>query len=104
MDNKIPSHTPNTHKITITVTEIEGTCSAGFKVGDKIVIKRPRICLNETDNLCINALSAMMPYIRQWSSEPFPPNARSIIHCPDAGPMRGGHGSVIFKIKSEKLR
>lgn len=92
-----------THRITVTVKEIEGVCTAGLKVGDKIVIRVPRIDVRATDNLCMNALSALMPYIRQWSTEPFPPNARSFVCCPDPGPGKGGRGHVLFEIRSERI-
>jgi hypothetical protein len=52
----------------------------------------------------MNALSAMMPYIRQWSMEPFPPTAREFVSCPDPGPEKGGRGHVFFHIKSEKIK
>jgi len=97
-------YTKMTHKITVTVAEIQGVCTAGFKAGDKIVIRMPRIDVRETDNLCMNALSALMPYVRQWSTEPFPPNARSIVCCPDPGPEKGGRGHVFFHIQSERIK
>ena len=85
-----------THKITITVTEIQGRCFAGLKVGDKIVIRAPIIDVRESDNICMNAFSAMMPYIRQWLMEPFPLTARVDVCCPDPGPEKGGRGHVGF--------
>jgi uncharacterized repeat protein (TIGR04076 family) len=96
-------YTKITHKITITVKEVQGVCSAGLKVGDKIVVKVPRIDVRETDNICINGLNSLIPYLRQWSTEPFPPNARSIVCCSDPGPQNGGLGHVLFEIKSEKI-
>jgi len=72
------------------VTEIQGRCFAGLKVGDKIVIRVPIIDVRESDNICMNAFSAMMPYIRQWSMEPFPLTARVDVCCPDPGPEKGG--------------
>jgi uncharacterized repeat protein (TIGR04076 family) len=101
------SHKPYvavTHRITISVKEIEGICTAGLKVGDKIVIRVPRIDVRETDNLCMNALSALMPYLRQWSTEPYPPNARPFVSCPDPGPKKGGKGHVLFQITSERIK
>jgi uncharacterized repeat protein (TIGR04076 family) len=93
-----------THRITISVKEIEGICTAGLKVGDKIVIRVPKIDVRETDNLCMNALSALMPYLRQWSTEPYPLNARPFVSCPDPGPQKGGRGHVLFQITSERIK
>jgi uncharacterized repeat protein (TIGR04076 family) len=92
-----------TNKITVTVIEKEGICSAGLKVGDKIVFRVPRIDVRETDNLCMNALSCLMPYVRQWSTSPIPANARPYICCSDPGPNKGGRGHVIFEIQSTPL-
>ena len=52
------------YKIVLEVVKVphEG-CAAGYKVGDKIVIEDPKIVLNELTNVCLYALSALMPYI-----------------------------------------
>ena len=88
-------------KITVTVKEVQGICTAGLRIGDRIVIRVPRIDVRETDSLCLGALSALMPYVRQWSSEPVPHNARSFISCPDPGPDKGGRGHVLFHIETD---
>lgn len=93
-----------THKVTATVVEKEGVCTAGLKVGDKIVFRIPRIDLKETQTLCMNALNCLMPYVRQWSTAPLPQNARPYVCCSDPGPGKGGKGHVTFHLEQEKLR
>jgi uncharacterized repeat protein (TIGR04076 family) len=94
-----------THKVTATVVEKEGVCSAGMKVGDKIVFRVPRIDLRETtDNLCMNALNCLTPYVRQWSTAPLPQNARPYVCCSDPGPGKGGKGHVVFHLEHESLK
>lgn len=95
--------TKSSHEIMVTVIEVQGTCSAGLKAGDKMVIRMPRIDVKRSDDMCISALGSLMPFIRQWSTEPFPPNARSTICCPDPGPKRGGKGHVFFQIQSLEI-
>ena len=87
-------------EIVIEVKEVIGRCNAGYKVGEKIVLKLPNVDLDKTDRICMGALNSLQPYIRQFSGESvLPSNARSIIHCPDPGPGKGGKGSVIFRIR-----
>jgi uncharacterized repeat protein (TIGR04076 family) len=93
-----------THKVTATVVEKEGICSAGLKVGDKIVFRVPRIDLRETDNICMNAVNCLMPYVRQWSTAPLPQNAREYVCCSDPGPGKGGKGHVTFRLQQQSLR
>ena len=96
-------YTKVTHKITITTKEVKGVCVAGFKPGHKITVKVPRVILDETDTVCVNAMSSIMPYIRQFSTEPLPPNARNFVACSDPGPGRGGHGNVLFEITHTRI-
>lgn len=93
-----------THKITATVVDKEGVCTAGLKVGDKVVFRVPRIDLKETTSICMNALNCLMPYVRQWSTSPLPPNARPFVCCSDPGPGKGGKGHVTFELTHEPLR
>ena len=92
-----------THKVTATVVEKEGVCSAGLKVGDKIVFRVPRIDLRETDKICMNAVVCLVSYVRQWSTAPLPQNARPYVCCSDPGPGKGGKGHVIFKLEQQSL-
>lgn len=92
-----------TYKIIVRVKEVRGTCTAGLKVGDRMTIRCPGVDLKETDGICINALSALMPFLRQHSLDPLPSNARFRTVCPDPGPEKGGRGSVLFEISREKI-
>ena len=93
-----------THKVIATVVEKEGVCTAGLKVGNKIVFRVPRIDLKETDAICMNALNCLMPYVRQWSTSPLPQNARPYVCCSDPGPGKGGKGHVVFHLEHESLK
>ena len=46
----------------IEVCEIRGKCPV-HKVGDRIVIDGPRIVLEETDAVCVHALSSLLHYV-----------------------------------------
>ena len=87
-------------EIIIEVKDVFGHCNAGYKVGEKIVLSLPLVDLVQTDRICLGALNSLIPYVRQFSEVgDLPANARSVIHCPDPGPEKGGKGSVIFRIK-----
>lgn len=92
-------HALHAGEVVVTVHSVEGICTAGMKVGDRIVLRGPRIKTAETDNLCVNALSALAPYLRQWGSKPVAPTARPYVCCPDPGPGKGGRGHVIFHLQ-----
>ncbi len=86
------------YRITATVKEVTGLCQAGMRPGSKVSFVVPRVDLEHTDKICINAMSALMPFIRQFSFEKLSHNARAFISCPDPGPTKGGHGNVLFEI------
>ena len=44
-------------------------CAAGYKIGDRIVIEDPKILLKESTNLCLYALSSLIPYLTPLSRE-----------------------------------
>lgn len=86
-------------EIIIKVKEVSGHCNAGYKVGEKIVLRLPLVDLAKTDRICLGALNSLIPYVRQFDSvSELPSNARPLIRCPDPGPEKGGKGSVIFRI------
>jgi len=86
------------YRITVTAKEVKGLCLAGLGPGDRVSMVLPRVDLENTDRICVNAMSALMPFIRQFSSEELPYNARAFVSCPDPGPTKGGHGNVLFEI------
>ncbi len=86
------------YRITATVKEVTGLCLAGMKPGCKVSFVLPGVDLKHTDRICANAMSALIPFIRQFSSEKLPYNARAFVSCPDPGPSKGGHGNALFEI------
>ena len=57
------------YKLILEVTQVPKKCAAGYKIGDKIVIEDPKIMLNESTNVCLYALSSLMPYLTPLSRE-----------------------------------
>lgn len=57
------------YKLILEVTQVPKKCVAGYKIGDKIVIEDPKIMLNESTNVCLYALSSLMPYLTPLSRE-----------------------------------
>jgi len=57
------------YKIILEVTHVPQKCSAGYKIGDKIVIQDPTIVLNESTNVCLYAPSSLLPYLTPLSRE-----------------------------------
>ena len=91
------------YRIIVTAKEVHGLCQAGLKPGDRMSIIVPRVDLENTDRICVNAVSALMPFIRQFTDENLAYNARAFITCPDPGPKRGGHGNVLFEVTRELI-
>jgi uncharacterized repeat protein (TIGR04076 family) len=90
----------------ITVHEIKGNCPV-HRVGDKIVIKNPKIDLANTDALCTHALPTILHYAlildRDWcpvklglTKKIDPDNA--YLQCLDPGEPYTDGGTVVFKI------
>jgi len=57
------------YKVVLEVIQISEKCAAGYKIGDKIVIEDPKIVLKESTNVCLYALSALMPYLISLTRE-----------------------------------
>jgi len=57
------------YKVVLEVVRVPKQCAAGFEVGDKMVIEDPKIVLNETSNVCLYALSSLMPYLISLTRE-----------------------------------
>ena len=80
-----------------TVVRVTGTCNAGYKSGDKIIVNLDNACINKeaSRNLCIFAIStilANMSRIRRGEN--------ALASCPD--PATGLGGNVIFRIIKEE--
>jgi uncharacterized repeat protein (TIGR04076 family) len=97
------------YRLIITVNEIRGKCPV-FNVGDKIVIKQPKIVLEKTDNLCVHALGAMfsmvIPLSKGISFKDLgltkEEEDKGYLQCLDPGKPYTSGGTVIFEIKREK--
>ena len=91
----------------IEVCEIRGKCPV-HKVGDKIVIDDPRIVLEETDAVCVHALSSLLHYVLALEEGADPvklglskPEDRehAYIQCVDPGEPYTKGGTVIFRCR-----
>jgi len=57
------------YKVTLEVTGTKGHCAAGYKIGEKIVVKDPVIDMKESDRVCLYALGALLPYLTALGRE-----------------------------------
>jgi uncharacterized repeat protein (TIGR04076 family) len=94
----------------IEVCEVRGYCPV-YTVGDKMVIDDPKIVLEETDALCVHALSSLLHYVLVLDRGGDPvelglskPEDRenAYIQCVDPGEPYTHGGTVIFKIRRIK--
>ena len=94
----------------IEVVKVRGYCPV-YKVGNKMVIDDPKIVLEETDALCVHALSSLLHYvlILQRGGDPVElgltkPEDRehAYIQCLDPGEPYTHGGTVIFKVRRIK--
>lgn len=91
----------------IQVCEIRGTCPV-HNIGDRIVIDGPRIVLEETDAVCVHALSSLLHYVialddnvdsvKLGLSKP-EDHKNAYIQCVDPGEPYTSGGTVIFRCK-----
>ena len=80
-----------------TVRRVTGTCNAGYKVGDQIIINRDTACIDKqrSDNLCIFALNAILNSLCRIE-----PGKPAFASCPD--PATGLGGNVLFDLVEER--
>lgn len=57
------------YKLVLEVVQVPQKCAANYKIGDKIVIDDASISLKESTNVCLYALSSLMPYLTPLSRE-----------------------------------
>ncbi len=98
------------YRLIIKVQEIRGKCPV-HRVGDRITIEMPRLVLEETENICIHALTAMQTILqalaRGYSAKQLgmgPRDDEAYVQCPDPGPPYTQGGTVIFKIRRVPLQ
>lgn len=80
-------------KAIATVVRVTGTCNAGYKVGDKVVVNLENACVDkeQSDSLCIFALSAILANMSRIRG-----NEKTLASCPD--PATGLGGNVLFSV------
>lgn len=88
------------YRIVLQVKEVKGDCSAGYRVGDKIVVERGSIVSEKSSNVCLYAIGALLPYLtvayRKVPEDDWI-NLIGTLQCPD--PVN----TVVFKVLREKL-
>ena len=92
----------------IKVCDIKGKCPV-HKVGDKIVVDDPRIVLEETDAVCVHALSSLLHYVIALDEGVDPrklglskERENAYIQCVDPGEPYTSGGTVIFRCRRIK--
>jgi hypothetical protein len=76
------------YRITATAKEVKGLCLSGLRSGDRVSMILPQVDMRNTDKICVNTISALMPFVRQFSSEQLPYNTRAVVSSPDPGPTQ----------------
>jgi uncharacterized repeat protein (TIGR04076 family) len=94
----------------IEVHEIRGECPV-YKVGDKMVIDGPKIVLEETDAVCVHALSTLLHYVvaldegadsvRLGLTKPEEKEC-AYMQCVDPGEPYTHGGTVVFRCRRVK--
>jgi len=91
----------------IEVCEVRGKCPV-HRVGDKIVVDGARIVLDETDALCVHALSTLLHYVVALDEGADPvklgltkPEERDLAYmqCVDPGEPYTLGGTVVFRCR-----
>jgi len=89
------------YKVVLEVIQVPEKCAADHKIGDKILREDPKIVLNESTNVCLYALSTLIPYLVPLTRE-LPKddwmNQITELSCSDP------HNSVKFKVTRIKTR
>jgi len=94
------------YEVVLEVAEVRGSCAAGYRPGDRLVVKgfyiNPKEC---GARICINALTAMMsllsPFIHGVSAKllGIEDNDDEYIQCPDFGKPYTCGATVVFRVK-----
>lgn len=89
----------------IVVCEIKGKCPV-YNVGNRMVIDNPKIVLEETDAVCVHALSSLLHYVIALDEGVDPrklglskESENAYIQCVDPGQPYTDGGTVIFKCR-----
>jgi uncharacterized repeat protein (TIGR04076 family) len=57
------------YRLELEVVQIVKKCAANYRVGDRIVIDDAIIDMKKSTNICLYALSSLMPYLTPLSRE-----------------------------------
>ena len=98
------------YEVTIEVVEVRGYCAAGYKVGDKIVVKGYYIDPKDVSSkICLHAMtgviSLLSPFIHGVSAKILgigDKDDEGYIQCPDPGKPYTCGGTVIFRVRRGK--
>ena len=98
------------YRLVITVKEIRGNCPV-FNVGDRIVVKSPKIVVDKTDNICIHAFGCMLSMIVPLSHGlsfktlglATKEGEKGYVQCLDPGKPYTEGGTVLFEIRRERI-
>jgi len=89
----------------IEVCEIKEKCPV-YKVGDRMVIDGPKIVLEETDAVCVHALSSLLHYVIALDEGVNPrklglskDSENAYIQCVDPGQPYTDGGTVVFRCR-----
>jgi len=89
----------------IEVCEIKGKCPV-YNVGNRMVIDNPKIVLEETDAVCVHALSSLLHYVIALDEGVDPrklglskESENAYIQCVDPGQPYTDGGTVVFRCR-----
>jgi uncharacterized repeat protein (TIGR04076 family) len=57
------------YRLVLEVVQVPQKCAVNYEIGDRIVIDDATIDLKESTNVCLYALSSLMPYLTPLSRE-----------------------------------
>jgi|Deesub1362A_J573_1020465.scaffolds.fasta_scaffold09212_2 uncharacterized repeat protein (TIGR04076 family) len=87
--------------VVIIAREVKGTCSAGIKLGDKIIVEGPNISLEKSDPECSYTFANLMPVVfavRPGADFDNIGFEGRLWQCEDPGPPYTEGGTVLFEV------
>jgi len=99
------------YRIHVTVKEVKGYCTAGYRPGNSFEIEWFYIKPNQDVKICLHALNSMltllMPFIKGVSAKALGIGEEDdigYIQCPDPGEPYTKGGTVIFELRRELIK
>jgi uncharacterized repeat protein (TIGR04076 family) len=79
-----------------TVVQVTGTCNAGYRIGDQVIINLDTACIDKelSGSLCVFALGAILANMSRIRR-----GEQALASCPD--PATGLGGNVVFSVSKE---